>query len=608
MRKRYSVILIADSKFENNYLNFHSAKVHFLPGTRLKNYRELLNGFGIPFKIIDIKTLNPRNLVQKNEIKCSSVVFTCPVKNICSDHLTWLAEYSFDYGISLIADSFLFSGNLFGYPFGIEKCSGISSGCQIIKGNVLYKIRKHPYSNKGFDIGIRPILRFIMQSWFSKKVAFRKDASVSAQFNNGKPAVLSYLFGKGINYFMNFHPSPVLKDGNLIHLFIRDILESNPYFPSASIDSAALACLRMDDPGSCERVHLTGYNPGVVSRNEWENILEILKAEKAHLNIAYVPQWVDDGAPEKGSLIYQGDFVEQRVPGKHYNSWEIVYSKPGSDKSHDYASEYQVIKKGVEHGYITVLSHGLTHLSVNVREWLKAENRYTEAEWFREFREVVAGNRTDRNILVGRMKKSSELIRQAFGKLPEIIVPPAHEHTSETSVLARESGFKIFSSKAFVLLRKDKIVSNRKIFTFYAEEIAEGITFSRAGYPVIFVFHDYDICQNRSDWLRKQISLLRKKGIKEFISLEALGSLLMAKPDVVLDKQKLCITIDFTDSVITENLSGWIPVKVRGIVSELKVNDREEIINRKSDGAFTFLQIPFSMVKQGKLRLEMRLH
>lgn len=121
MKNRYSVLLVIDSKFEAKILNSYYNHVHFLPGSRLRNYLELLTGFGIPFKTVDITELRPHHLACKDEIQCSSILFTCPIKNIHSEDLTWLEKYSSCYGISLIADSFLFSGNSFFDPFGIEK-------------------------------------------------------------------------------------------------------------------------------------------------------------------------------------------------------------------------------------------------------------------------------------------------------------------------------------------------------------------------------------------------------------------------------------------------------------------------------------------------------
>ncbi len=613
MRNRYSVLLVVDSEFKPKIPGFDFDPVDFFPGSRQKNYLELLTGFGIPFDTVDIKELKPHHLVRKNEIRFSSILFACPIKNYHPDKWGWLEKYSADYGISLITDAFLFSGKGFLSLFGVEKCSGLVFGFQKIMGKrgLLYRAKPYPYSAKGFDLGIRPLLRLITQSWFSRRLSPANRTCKIASFGNGKPAILSFTFGRAVNYFFNFHPSPVLKEGNRFHPFVKDILEGNPHFPSAAIQLNGLSCLRMDDPGSCERVHLKGFNEGVVSKDEWQKILKILKAARAHLNIAYVPQWVDDGNPSKGELIYRGKIVKDRIAGKHYNSWEVIYAKPGrgliSHQSHDYVSEYEVIKKGVEEGNITILSHGLTHLSTDVQKWLAAGNKYTKMEWFREFRELAAGRTPNRAVLVKRMKKSAELIKIAFGKSPEIIVPSAHEHTDKMPEFARESEFKLFSSRATTFLWKDRISSNRKISAFYPVDMAAGIACAKAGYPIISVFHDYDIYRNGADWLKKQISLLNRHGVNRWVSMEELGAILMAKLSVVRDERNLHITLDFSDSPGTKALTGTIPIKIRGAVSAVNVNGQKRSIPLKTETGSTFFSIPIADIRQGKVHLKLEM-
>ncbi len=208
MKIKYSILLIADSKFKAKSLNYDFDQNYFFPGSRLRNYLELLTGFGIPFDTVDIKELNPYHLFQKNEIQCSSVLFTCPIKNLSSEQLTWLEKYSFDYGISMIADVFLLSGKTFFNSFGLNKYSGLRFSRQCIKDKderTIYKTKLYPYSPKGFGIGFKPILRLIIQSWISKKIAFRKNVSIIAAYKgvleNQKPAIVSVPFGRATNYF-----------------------------------------------------------------------------------------------------------------------------------------------------------------------------------------------------------------------------------------------------------------------------------------------------------------------------------------------------------------------------------------------------------------------
>ncbi len=576
----------------------------------MSNYLELLTGFGVPYDVKDIKEIKFSDMIQDNVIQYSTTLLACPVSSMSSEILSLLEKSSYEYGVSLITDVFLISGSNFLNPFGLKKCSGLRIGVKHIKdndGNSLYKTTPYPYSPKGFCIGVRPFLRLIFQSWFSRKVDVRPEASRVASFTKSDPAIFTFPFGKATNCVLNFHPSLVLKSPNLIHKFMLNTFNEITCLPAVSFDLGNITCLRIDDPGSCERVYLKGYNDGVMTREAWGALFKILKRHDAHLSIAYVPQWVDDGDTDKGILIHKGKVVESRTAGMHYNSWELTYSKNGKPFAHDYIGEYLAIKEGVKEGVCTILSHGLTHLSTDIQAWSRSKSRYTDKKWYREFRVSTTNNTKENNVIIGRMKKSMELIKNALGYSPDIIVPSAHEHASEIPSYAREAGFKIFSSRATFLLRKNEIVCNRKIMSVYPEDLEEGVSWGRAGYPIIFVFHDYDILKNGVSWLDEQITVLKKQGTERFLSLNELGVLLMAKIESVYDGSSLSITIDLRDTPRFTQLKGKIPVKIGGIFATVKVNGEEHAADVTIMDQTTLLEVPFSFVKQSKLKLSITL-
>ena len=609
MKYRYSILLLVDPEFKSKFPPVDWDTIPFFPGSRKQNYLELLSGFGIPFEIMDINRLKPHHLVNQDGIQFSSILFTSTLSNMASGCRAWLEKLSYEHGISLVSDAFLFSGPTFIKPFGLKRCSGRSFGFQHIKnrdGKTLYKTKRHPFTYDRPDLGVRPLLRFLTQSWFSRKITTSDGVVRIASFSNGKPAICSYVHGKATNYLLNFHPCPVLNHGNLIHSLLRNILESNPCCASASLDLSRITCLRLDDPGSCERVHMEGYNPGVVSKSDWKETIRILKKHNAHLNIAYVPQWVDDGDPDRGRLVYNALLIKNRKPGRHYNSWQVVYSKKSAPDSHDYVSEYREIKKGVDRGHITILSHGLTHLTPDIQSWLKSAKIYSRLGWYKEFRQSGGGVQLSNQMLHNRMTRSADLIAHAFSTVCRIIVPSAHEHTRQTPEIARAAGFRIFSSKAMFLLRKDKIIRNRKIMAFYPKDMPWGFSLSNAGYPTIFVFHDYDIYRNGPEWLNAQISVLKEHGVKSFPSMTQLCSLLMAKMTPIGDAEELNITIDFEDSLQSRESKGAIPLKIGGIVSVLKVNDRAYAAAFEKRDNTTFFSIPFSCIRNAKVKLSLK--
>ena len=606
MKYRQKILLLTGPAGNHSKLNWDDHD--FFPGSRLKNYGELLGGYGIPYTIKDAGDLQPSDIINGSAVRYSSIVFTKPLAGVAPDLLSRIDEYAFQFGIALVADTFLIKGSDFFKPFGIKQIGGLSFSGRTIRdgnGNPIYRIKRYPYAAEAFAFGVRPLLRFLTQNWFSKKLQLNDEVAVPAVYGDNKPAIAACNHGKARNYLFNFHPSFILKEGNAMHAFIRKLLETNANLHAASFNLTGSVCLRIDDPGSCERVHLEGYNPAVVSSEEWENLYRLIKAKQAHLNVAYVPQWVDDGNTRKGTLTYKDRRVEERKGGRLYNSWQVAYSKAGSPGSHNYAAEYAVIKKGVDQGIFSILSHGLTHLTIHVDAWLRAKNRYTRKEWYREFREMVRKKKPSNGLLAARMARGRALLQEAFGVIPEIIVPSAHEQTNETAAIAREVGFKVFSSRTTAFLRPGDITGNRKIGAFYHEDFAAGATFSRAGYPAIFVFHDYDILSNGVSWLAEKMEKFEKHGVRRFLSMEAVCFLLMAESEMISQGPHLDLKMDFSGFRLSEKLSpGFdIPIKVSGIVSDMTLNGEPWTTACEQAGGFSYFSIPFSRIKNAKLEM-----
>ncbi len=604
MRYRHRILLLTSSVFQSRLLNRFSDRHDFFPGTRVKNYLELLSGFGLPHDSIDISDFDPCDIVKNDELRYSAVLLTCPLKELDAGRWLWLENASKNHGVTLITDSFLMSSDKY-RAFGVLRCAGLVISAQVINSadnRTLMQTKLYPYSPQGRDNGLKPILRFLIQSWYSRSLILG-DAEAVASFPSGKPAVTRNQFGRGSNYLLNFHPSPALREGNLLHAWLRQTLENSPNVPSVSIDLSGTACLRLDDPGSCERVHLEGSNSGVLSGAKWRRLFDSLSQEGAHINIAYVPQWVDDGDQRRGRLNYQGREIEQRTPGEHYNSWELVYSKAGAPGSHDYTAEYRALREAVLSGQATILSHGLTHLTTDLQAWLKARNRYTKAEWFREFREMAGGKRATAQDVVNRMSRSADLIEQAYGQKPTIIVPAGHEATDEVPDHAREAGFQMIASRGIFLLRKDRTDFNRKLLAFYLVDMEYGLSFLEAGYPVTLVLHDYDFSDGAGTWLLERLHEMRMRGAQRFISLEELGFLLMANLDILRDGPRIFVRADFSDCISPGDQIQEIRFNVQAKISGVTIFDREAPVSIESADNVTILTVPMSALRESKLEL-----
>ena len=137
--------------------------------------------------------------------------------------------------------------------------------------------------------------------------------------------------------------------------------------------------------------------------------------------------------------------------------------------------------------------------------------------------------------------------------------------------------------------------------------MAAGIACAKAGYPIIPVFHDYDIYRNGAAWLKRQISLLNRQGVNRWVSMEELGAMLMVKLSVVRDGWNLSVTLDFNDSPGTKALTGTIPIKIRGAVSAVNVNGQKRSIFLKTENGSTFFSIPIADIRQGKVSLKLEM-
>ena len=610
MRRHYRILVLTDSEHKSRVVDFRSERYSFIPGDRKRNYVELLSGLGIPYRVIDIADLHESQCLRPTEVCYSAILFTCPVHTIQTDLVSFLTVYSHRFGVSLITDAFLISGRKMLDPFGLKACGGLGlciRGIADKDGNRLYSPMYAPHSAIGPDFGIRAFLRFILQSWFSKKLQLLSGAEPMAFYGGLRPAIVRSRFGDALNYVFNFHPSLVLKSGNAIHGMIRSILESNPHVASASFDLSNVACLRMDDAGSSERTHLEGFNPGILSKDQWRELTGSIRDHNAHLNVAYVPGWVDDGDTGRGRLEYQGEPIANRRPGALYNSWEVEYATPRSSASHDYVSQYQGILEGAEAGLVSVISHGLSHLTLDIDDWVRASSKYKNGKWYREFRNQVTGKPVRSKRAIEAMKASAERIHKAFGTRPEIIVPSGHEHDQEAPVWAREGGYTVFSSGSTFLLHKDDIIQNRKVRASYPEHRFDIVSLSRAGYPVIFVFHDYDIYRSGVAWLTNQILLLKRSGVARFLSMEEVCHVLMARMEVVWDDGSMDIDIDFGGSLRTFPPTGMLPLRIGRKVRSLDVNGHPYTAPLAFVDNRTFFSIPFSKVTDSRLHMRLRL-
>ncbi len=586
MKHRFAVLVLAGLEKAPGFGKCPRILSPLMPGSRLQNYCEFLSGSGIPFETAEVQNFSPDRVVDDHTIHFSAILLACRPSEIPPALWKRLTEFSSKFGVSLIADSFLFSDSNFLTPFGIERLSRLprlSGRILDTERNILYRAVPYPYSPKGLDIGARPALRMFLQNWFSRKVSTAPAAGVEAAHGNGNPAMVSHSFGAATNYFLNFHPAFVLMDGNPMHALLRRLIASNPHAVPVSWALDGIGVLRMDDPGSAERVHLEGFNAGSLTEETWQGIIQELNAEKAHMSVAVVPSWVDDGDAGKGQLKVGGRVVENRTPGAHHPSWEVEYRRKDRETVYDYAGAFRAMRQGVEQGVLSILSHGLTHITPQQDQWLAAQDRFTNSRWYREF----SSNTAD---AVERMKQSAIFLGKYFGVMPETLVPSGHEYTPETPALAGKAGFKFFSARSVFFTHVGKIFENRKIRGVYPEEILEGVALAQAGYPSVIVLHDFDLLENGPARLKEMIQKWRKYGVHSFLPLETVGMALAARLEAALEEDgTVRVEIDFRSCprVPGKDPTLWLRIGGKPVSVEVNGDRRNEDLKWK-DGAALF--------------------
>ncbi len=582
---------------------------HFFPGGRAKTYLEVLTGYGIPFDVMDPAVLLRTDIIDGDFVRYSTVILAEPVSYLSGSVVGLLESVSRDSGVRLFTDTFMLSDKLLFEAFGLSVCSSADFRPQTITDNTgseLYRTRLRPFSPRGRDIGIRPILRLLLQSWRSRRVTLCEHASVIAMFATGRPAVVQSRFGLGVNVVLNVEPPRVLQYGNRFHDLIRRILCASTHCPATTVDLEGCVCLRMDDPGSAERVHLDGYNPGVLTQSAWQSLATALTARGARLSIAYIPWWVDDGDEERGALSVANKPVTNRVGGRTYPSHQITYLPADCRAEYDYAAQYQEIAIAVADGRFSIVAHGLTHLTTDLDAWCGATDRYTNLKWYREFREMRGGRSVDDDEMLDRMIQNRDCLEAVFGCPPGAIVPSAHEYRRTIPELARRAGYTLFSASATYILNADRdIIPNRKILACYPEDVDEGMRLIHCGYPVIFVFHDYDIQRNGVDWLNTFLDRFDAVGVHRYISIPELGYALSARLDVILHGSRLDIDIS-ADEVSDRDQppAGDIRIRIAAVVESMRINGVDCSDDLQVAAGITRISIPLTTLAAGAIRLE----
>ncbi|MEO5377599.1 MAG: hypothetical protein H7832_07440 [Magnetococcus sp. DMHC-6] len=531
MRRRFAVLLLHPDHFRQKRPWLEPYWI--FPHSRAGVYQDWLVGQSIPHHALPAKALTETFLLDGDQLRFSAILLALPWKKLSLAIRTLLLNFSRQYGLSLIADVALLTDTMALAAFGVHDRGRRHLAPALLhtpQGNILFTRHSRPFSPSGADVGLRPLGRFLWQNWSLHHIKYTCDTRILAQWRGGMAAILDHMFGEAHNILFNFHPALLLHHPAPLHLFLRQTIEQTTPAKAARWCWQGAMALRMDDPGSSERVFLEGYNDGVPTATLWQEVLHLLEKEKAHLNVAMVPHWVDDGDLKRGRLFIAGSEATQRQAADHHLSQEVVYKRLCPALVYDYAALFAAMIPGIVSGLITPLSHGLTHLTPNERQWSRAQDRYTHSHWYREFggpdHELYDAE------LLRRLRLSADRIEDWCGRRPHVFVPSGHERTPRTPLLAQQAGYWLLSSRGTIPLTAPPYTENRFLPGCYPEQMAHLLAWSAAGYPATLVFHDFDLVRGEVVWLAALLTQLKKNGMHRFFSLDSFAWSLHCHLDV----------------------------------------------------------------------------
>ena len=535
----------------------------------IEDYIELLSACNITFDIKYHDELSFDDIISNEWINYSTIILTLPEKQLSEENINTIKKVSHDFGVSIIA-SYNRTNKRTKQLFGIDRIKGrrFSFPCtiSIYKNKLIdsrieseiklgdgwkiplqrWGLRRHPirYIKQHFK-------KFYEQVFFYMKVEALPGAeSLSVIKGTTAPAILRYQYGKAMNFYIALHSDFFLDRFNSLHRIVREFIRQNSGSGMVSFDLADTMVLRMDDPGTCERVYLKGYDTKILGKEDWKRMLELLRKYRAKLSVMYVPLWVDDGNLENGRLFIKGKEVTDRKGGAIYHSKDVSFVKNNGNNNklaYDYVREFDALKEGLISGNIDIESHGLTHVDTNLDRWLDAKDRYSNLNWYiSEFRHVCDNQDSAEEEQAQVLQESARKIEEFFGISPSAIAPSGHEQSKDSEQIAHANGYKLFSSDYNSIYSKGPVIRNDKIRSIFFEQTKPDFSFSHSGYPLIGVFHDDDIVKRGMEWLDEIIKGWKEKGINKFITLRELVGYLCSSVEAYQEDNNMYIEVNIS--------------------------------------------------------------
>ncbi|WP_276502529.1 hypothetical protein [Terrimonas pollutisoli] len=326
--------------------------------------------------------------------------------------------------------------------------------------------------------------------------------------------------------FLSFHPSMARDSEPVFTALLKQLLIVENLYPVAWFEWKNTMILRMDDPGSSQPVHDNSFQTAKLGEEEWDLIGQTLLERNARMSLAYVPAWVDDGDSTRGRLEIDG-LPTVRTAGNIYPSPSVKYYKNlanGHTRVFDYEDEFRGIEKLRNSGLAEVELHGYTHIHPDKKAWLKADDRYENKKWFREFGKSAVSFINSLAEEKHPLLSGIEAFQKNFQSLPSTLICPGEEFTNNVLEKVLKSGLNLVSSYYLGMRIGHQLCWNQHVCSPYLD-LANPRWFEQE-LPVVGYFHDFDVSIHGTGWFSEQLEKWQEAGAKFFIDFRELSTIL----------------------------------------------------------------------------------
>lgn len=391
------------------------------------------------------------------------------------------------------------------------------------------------------------------------------------------PLLMARPVGQGHVVSMAVHPS-VLRDaaqpgtGILRHLLLWGVPP-----PVAWVDLEHTLVLRMDDPGSAARSHLRSWRHPTLHEDQWMRLAVHLRARNARISVGYVPGWVDDGDPQRGTLRVGGRRV-LRVPGGVHPSPSVRYEEHGPGRAtHDHVSEFRGLRQLRSAGAGDVELHGYTHVR-DVDRWAGAEDRYHGIHWYRELDGLDGAHGT--RVADDLLGRGQAVLRDYFGTRPVALLCPGQACAEPAGVAAIRRGLHLVAADSLAVRHGSRLCWSSHVQSPYLDG-PHGSWFE-AGLPVVGCLHDRDIALEHPEWLPSLLDQWHDAGARRIIDFRVFAGIL-ARHVVLRSDEHPVLQATTGDA---PPLLGAVPVRVRttrNAVALWSLKQDSDILHPRSD-------------------------